>query len=147
MINRSVYRVVALLLLIAAFPVTSTPVIAQTTSIRSLAVNPVTNRIYAMLDNSVVVIDGTSNAVITTLSIPNAGAIAVNTSTNRIYVLRAGSTGGTLVSVIDGGSNTILTTFQVVAGPGGLPLSVAVTPATNRVYVMYQSDDRNPGVG
>jgi len=141
MINRSICRVVALLLLIAAFPVTSPPAIAQTTnaSIGGLAVNPVTNRVYAELDNSVVVIDGTSNSVIATLSTPNVGAVAVNPATNRIYVLREGSAGGSLISVIDGATNTILTTVQVAGGPVGGPHGLAVNPTTNRVYVAHST--------
>ena len=60
--------------------------------------------------------------------------MAVNPSTNRIYVANAGSDS---VSVIDGASNTVAATVAV----GSNPLGVAVNPNTNRIYVANSRDD------
>jgi len=55
--------------------------------------------------------------------------IAVNTNTNRIYVLNGGSN---TVSVIDGATHSVMATV----GVGYRPFwQVAVNPATNQVYV------------
>ena len=60
--------------------------------------------------------------------------IAVNPSTNRIYVANFGE--GT-VSVIDGASNTVLATIKVGKNPDG----IAVNPSTNRIYVANQDSN------
>ncbi|MGD0766168.1 MAG: YncE family protein, partial [Dehalococcoidia bacterium] len=57
--------------------------------------------------------------------------VAVNPSTNRIYVANYNSNN---VSVIDGAGNTVVATVAVVAGGNG-PEGVAVNPNTNRIYV------------
>jgi YVTN family beta-propeller protein len=96
---------------------------------RSIAVNPSTNRIYVanIFDNTVSVIDGTTNTVIATVDVGNSPTdVAVNPSTNRIYVTSAGA-----VSVIDGTTNEVIDTVDV----GGSPIDVAVNPDTNRIYV------------
>ena len=54
--------------------------------------------------------------------------MAVNPSTNRIYVANEGNDN---VSVIDGASNAVVATVPV----GSYPLGVAVNPSTNRIYV------------
>jgi YVTN family beta-propeller protein len=54
--------------------------------------------------------------------------VAVNSSTNRIYVTNAF---GNNVSVIDGATNTVVATVPV----GTTPYQVDVNPSTNRIYV------------
>jgi YVTN family beta-propeller protein len=54
--------------------------------------------------------------------------VAVNSSTNRIYVTNAM---GNNVSVIDGATNTVVATVAV----GNTPYQVDVNPSTNRIYV------------
>ncbi len=57
-----------------------------------LAVNPTTTRIYALSYNnqSVTVIDGTTNNVVATVPVEwGVNSIAVNPTTNRIYVTRS----------------------------------------------------------
>jgi YVTN family beta-propeller protein len=54
--------------------------------------------------------------------------VAVNSSTNRIYVTNAMSNN---VSVIDGATNTVVATVPV----GNSPYQVDVNPSTNRIYV------------
>ena len=67
-------------------------------------------------------------SVIATLSVASeARGIAVNTSTNHVYVA---DNGANQVSVIDGGTNTeILPRISVGAAPNDL----AANPATNRI--------------
>ena len=71
-------------------------------------------------------------AVVTTLTLEPDGsrpvALAVNPSTERIYVANAGSDN---VSVIDSASSTVITTIAV----GHSPRGIAVDPGVNRVYV------------
>lgn len=70
-------------------------------------------------------------------TIPLAGSpvgVAVNPSTERIYVANASADS---VSVIDGVTGTIITTTSV----GALPLAIAVNPNTERVYVANGSGD------
>jgi YVTN family beta-propeller protein len=94
-----------------------------------IAINPVTNRIYIAneFDNTVTVINGSTNATTTvpvgTLPI----AAAVNSVTNKIYVVN--QTDET-VTVIDGTSNT---TTTVPSGPQ--PEDIAVNTVTNKIYV------------
>jgi YVTN family beta-propeller protein len=92
---------------------------------RAIAVNAVTNRIYAAFEGEVVVIDGATNAM-TFIPTVTAVALAVNPSTNRIYV--AGAQGA--LAVIDGASHAV-TTLAIPSGATAL----GVNPATNRVYV------------
>jgi YVTN family beta-propeller protein len=54
--------------------------------------------------------------------------VAVNSTTNRIYVTNATSS---TVSVIDGATNTVVATVPV----GNTPYQVDVNPSTNRIYV------------
>jgi YVTN family beta-propeller protein len=96
----------------------------------ALAVNPVTNRIYVAnsLDDTVTVIDGASNTILTTVTagaLPSA--IAVNTVTNKIYV--ANTTSNT-VTVING-----LTNQAVNVNVGHGPVALAVNQVTNKIYV------------
>jgi|GEM_PF-1950610 len=71
-------------------------------------------------------------AVVTTLTLEPDGsqpvALAVNSSTGRIYVANAGSDN---VSVVDGASSTVIATIPV----GPTPRGVAIDASANRVYV------------
>ena len=84
------------------------------------------------------VIDGASNTVIATVTVESQPyAAAVNSATNRIYVLNSCGTDlscstfrGT-VSVIDGVSNTV----RGHRSRRGLPPSPVVNTVTNQIYV------------
>jgi YVTN family beta-propeller protein len=71
-------------------------------------------------------------AAVTTLALDPADsrpvALAVNSSTNRVYVANAGSDN---VSVIDGASSAVIATIAVGSSPRG----IAVDAEANRVYV------------
>ena len=102
-----------------------------------IAVNPVTNRIYAVsyADGTVTVIDGASNASVATLSVGSPGAIAVNPVTNMIYVA---DTAGNGLTVIDGATN-VATPNPILVGT--TPIAVAVNPVTNMIYVANQTSN------
>ena len=96
----------------------------------SVAINPVTNRIYALSEsspNAISVINGT-NHTFTSLNPPAAGTgrvIAVNPVTNMIYAAFSGS-----LVVIDGQSNAM----TVIPAAGG-PVAIGINVFTNMVYV------------
>jgi DNA-binding beta-propeller fold protein YncE len=84
--------------------------------------------VYIVLAASIAVLDGTTNAAISTIPINfSPRAIAVNPVTNRIYVTHSDGPG---LAVIDGATNAVVTDISAV---GGI-LDVAVNPTTNRVY-------------
>jgi YVTN family beta-propeller protein len=59
--------------------------------------------------------------------------VAVNSTTNRVYVADYAYTPQNAVSVIDGSTNTLLTTISM--GDNPFPSGVAVDEQTNSVYV------------
>jgi len=77
--------------------------------------------------SDVTVIDGSSNITATVTAGTTPIAVAVNPTTNKIYVA---NNGGANVTVIDGSNNT---TATVAAGTN--PIAVAVDPMTNKIYV------------
>ncbi|MEI5873597.1 YncE family protein [Bacillus paranthracis] len=108
-----------------------------------ITVNPVTNRIYAsnfkigVEQGSVIVIDGSSNAVIETIPVQLSSGIAVNSITNRIYAIRLDGP----ILVIDGFTNTVISSIR---GASEARFEIAVNPFhpfTNRVYVQGRTDD------
>jgi YVTN family beta-propeller protein len=93
---------------------------------------------------TVSVINETSDTVLTTIPIcgpctpgqfgTGLGGIAVNPTTNRVYVTNEG---GNSVSVINGTSNTVLSTFTV----GAVPRFLDVNPTNGNVYVSNWVED------
>lgn len=120
----------------------------------ALAVNESTNKIYVANSGGTVVIDGATNA--TTLVVdPNAkgggggglafpsgfpAGLAVNSSTNKIYVANAGGN----VTVIDGATNSTTTVTDPNA-KGMVPTALAVNPVTNKIYVVNTTPNPGPG--
>lgn len=98
----------------------------------AVAVNPATNRIYALTEDSrgpIVVIDGDSNAPTFLAPAGHAvgpRALAVNAHTNRIYAGFADE-----VIVVDGATNAM--TFIPTAGP---VVAIAVNATANRIYAL-----------
>lgn len=106
---------------------------------RDLAVNSVTNRVYALGFLRTYVIDGNTNAVLANLE-SDGGEVAVNTATNRVYIADR-LTDASVVHVLDGANNTWLTAINV-GNAGSLGYThLAINPATNRVYVAYTGDN------
>src|SRR4029077_6117819 len=91
-------------------------------------------------DQSISVIDTSTNTVIDTVHLaPNdVQGIAVSTDGSRVYA--AGGENG-MVSVIDTATDTVIATIPV----GRAPRSVAVNPAGTRVYVGNSTDNDHGG--
>lgn len=110
-----------------------------------VAVDATTNRIYVANSgsNSITVIEGNTNSVVTTITDPNAVApvaVAVNPATNTIYVANSQSNN---VTVIDGETGSVTTTIPV----GTSPVWVAVDSRTNFIYVANSGNSQagDPG--
>jgi YVTN family beta-propeller protein len=103
-----------------------------------IAVNPATNKIYVGNNNgssvaSVVTLIYGSNLATTNITVgKGVGALAVNSTTNRIYAINGLDN---TVSVINGDTNG---TSTVATGAG--PIAMAVNPKTNKVYVVNYYD-------
>jgi len=104
---------------------TVTTTVTAGTNPRSVAVNPVTNKIYVanFFSANVTVIDGATNATATVAAGTLPDSVAVNPVTNKVYVANFNSAN---VTVIDGATNT---TTTVASGPR----SVAVNPVTEKI--------------
>jgi YVTN family beta-propeller protein len=109
---------------------------------RAIAVNTVTNKVYAAFTGEVMVMDGASHAMTFIPSGhangPGPVAIAVNERSNKIYVANAQG----FVTVIDGASNAVTT----VPIPQNAK-AIAVHAATNKVYVVAGSVTVIDGAG
>jgi YVTN family beta-propeller protein len=126
----------------------------------AVAVNQATNKVYVANggnyttnNGNVTVIDGATNSIITVTD-PNAlalggtdsrgFAVAVDSTTNKIYVVNEGSHN---VTVIDGANNSTVTVADLNALA---PVAVVVDSATNTIYVanggcLFLSGCSNPG--
>lgn len=95
----------------------------------AIAVNPLTNRIYATnyAGNSLVVRNGANNSEVQFPIGPGPAAVAVNTASNKIYV--ANFLGGN-VAVVDGATNA---TSSIAVGSN--PIALAVNNVTGKIYV------------
>lgn len=99
-------------------------------------VNSTTGTIYVTGGDSVGVWDSNWNRVTTITVGSTAVGIAVNATSNKIYVANSGSNN---ISVIDGTSNSVVAT---IADPNAAaPVAVAVNPTTNTIYVANLHSD------
>src|SRR5207302_879589 len=86
--------------------------------IRGLGANQVTGRVYVSVNETVVTVDGNTNAKIGALAVGvDVGQIAINRKANKVYVANTGAdrvNGGYLnrVAVIDGVANSVERTFS-----------------------------------
>jgi len=98
----------------------------------ALAANPATGKLYIPCYNAgaVDVIDETSNQL-TSIPLPAAVYLAVNSATNQIFVITQNAS-PQVIKVIDGGTNQITGSFSTLYGLNG----ITVNPATNKVYVI-----------
>jgi YVTN family beta-propeller protein len=87
-------------------------------------------------DNSVSVINGDTNAVLTVIPVGTGPiGIAVNLGTKRAYVANYGSSN---VSVIDAATNTVVATVPTISAD--TPYGIAVNPNNNMIYVTEEYD-------
>jgi YVTN family beta-propeller protein len=97
----------------------------------SVAVNPITNKVY-VATSGVLVYD----PITTTTSLIGSGTdypyvIAVDPTTNTIY-----SANGTTLWVINGATNTITATIPLGAGSPFDSVQLLIDPVMNKVYVL-----------
>jgi len=100
-----------------------------------LAVNESTNRVYVTngCSDTVTVVDGGSAQVVASLTFSGgAGGVAIDSTTNRIYIVYQGG-----ITTLDGNNNTVLSTMNIDFGDlGGFgPRELAFNPNTKRLYV------------
>jgi DNA-binding beta-propeller fold protein YncE len=104
-----------------------------------IAVNPETNKVYVgnfgrgPAAPSLMVVNGASNVVTSTLQVGDVGWTAINPVTNKAYVIRYGN--GDEVSIVhdEGYVNTAATRSYV-------PISIAVNPYNSILYIVHSND-------
>jgi YVTN family beta-propeller protein len=114
----------------AKFTETNTSFVGHAVLGESVAINQNTGNVYVTdwHDGTVTALDGGGN-VLATFSLGGSPVgLAVNATTNRIYVGN-----GSSISVVDGATNTVVST---ISDPNVLPGALAVNPATNMIYAV-----------
>jgi DNA-binding beta-propeller fold protein YncE len=118
-----------------------------------VAVNYITDRIYVavpsntLAPDSLAVINGQTNEVVDTVTLPgNTGyAVAVDSVRNRVYVggcyPNAGGTNVCEVTSINGTTNKVIGTVLITNTPGFGIEGVAVDQATGTTYISNASDN------
>jgi DNA-binding beta-propeller fold protein YncE len=107
-----------------------------------VAVNPVTNRVYAV-GYRTYVIDGNTNAVLGNFDV-DGEEIAVNSATNRVYISERSDypyTAPSVIHVLNGANNTWLPNITVGSASTFEYVHLAANPTTNRVYIAYTGDN------
>ncbi|MGY1423738.1 YncE family protein [Bacillus cereus] len=104
-----------------------------------ISIHPLTNRAYVSntLSNDISVIDGITNTVIATITLPlsaQSTSLGINPITNRLYSV---NTGLSNVSVIDTTTNTIIATIPVAPFGGGTDKGIYVDSTLNRIYISF----------
>jgi YVTN family beta-propeller protein len=124
----------------------SIPITSGSVTPTTLALNPVTHRVYGIDPGGlgVFVVDEISGAQTTiTLANPGSGnyvstnSIAIDTASNRIYAVywispMSGAPGAYYFAAIDGNTNALLTTLTL---PANCPRNMAVNKVTHAIYV------------
>jgi DNA-binding beta-propeller fold protein YncE len=95
----------------------------------TVAVNPLSQRVYVGGDQKLYVINGQTGVIIDSVAVTEGiFSLAVNSNTDRIY---AAASLEPKILVFDGTDNSFVTSVPVT----GLPRGITVDPSTNRVYV------------
>jgi DNA-binding beta-propeller fold protein YncE len=125
---------------------TTVPNSSTTSTVRSLAVDQVTNMIYVPNDNTVMAIDGATNATAIVSAPGSPIALAANTTTNKVYApfytdvgecspaVKLGSYTSGCLGVMDGLTNALVG-VSILEPPSPVANDVAVDKATNTIYV------------
>ncbi|MEV0946119.1 YncE family protein, partial [Rhodococcus sp. NPDC049939] len=130
-------------LMLTAAPATQADTVTTTVDVGAyptgVAITPDGTRAYVtnLFDNTVSVIDTTTNTVTDTIDLGRHRAyeVAITPDGTRAYVTNHGEYGK--VSVIDTATNTVTDTVDV----GDSPYGVAITPDGTRAYVANEGDD------
>lgn len=103
----------------------------------NIGLNQNTGTLYVIScdDNTISIINGTTNKVIGEISVGNIHqAIAVNYANNVVYVTNSENN---TISVINGTTNKVIDTIKV----GNYPVGIDVNPNTDMIYVVNQGSD------
>ena len=96
----------------------------------NIDMSPATGDIYVAGGTTVRILDSTRKLIAEVTVGSDPVGVAVNATTNKIYVANSGSND---VSVIDGASNSVVAT---ITDPNAVaPVAIAVNPTTNTIYV------------
>jgi len=118
----------------------SVPLPQSSTPCRDVAVNPVTNRVYAV-GWRVYAVDLGSNTVVHNLN-QHGTEVAVNPSTNRVYITDwVYWPSSYAVRVLDGATGAWLPDIPLGATSRFEEVHLAVNPRANRVYITFGLDD------
>jgi DNA-binding beta-propeller fold protein YncE len=99
-------------------------------SVHDLAVNSLTNRLYAAAGERVLVIDGATDTIAAEIPVSDdAGLVVVDELSDRIYVA-----GSRSVQVIDGRFHAVIDSVPMPEDE--TPASIAVDPHRGRLYVV-----------
>jgi YVTN family beta-propeller protein len=134
---------------LAAGAQTITTQLSFTEPVQGVAVNPLTNQIFAVVtlgagtSDALVVINGKTNAVTATIPIPNGAYVpAVDILTDRVFVATCTYRPVSCsVTVVDGFRDTVVTSIPVTTTSGDGLLGITANPLTGKVYVSNASDD------
>ncbi|MBB6145709.1 DNA-binding beta-propeller fold protein YncE [Silvibacterium bohemicum] len=125
--------------------------IAFPSGAQGVAVNPITNTVYAVAPNNgaatdnLGVINGSTDTLAQTVSVPSGSLfVAVDYLANRVYVAGCNTNlnpSPCTVTVIDGKSNKTLSTIPVTTTPGFGLTGIVANPLDGKVYVANGSDN------
>lgn len=103
------------------------------------AVNPRNNRLYgaAISGSGVEVIDGNTEAVLSTLPVSSPGPVAVNPTRDRVYVVD-NSASPPMLRVFDGSTNALLGSMPLSAGDSSA--TMAVNSNTSTIYLLISNN-------
>ncbi len=106
---------------------------------RGLVWNPTNNKVYAAGHDSITIINGATNNIITTVPrgiTDETGAMVWNSINNKVYVVNGTSND---VTVIDGVSNNVIATVPV----GDWPRWLVYNSFDNKIYVGNDGEGEN----
>ncbi|ABF41908.1 40-residue YVTN beta-propeller repeat protein [Candidatus Koribacter versatilis Ellin345] len=106
------------------------PAVGTEISLRGVAVNPKTSKVYAVntVNGTVTVVDAVTRIAKTVKVGAGPEALDINPQTNKIYVANTGSAS---ISVIDGNTDSATATIPV----GNFPYRIAANPASDKIYI------------
>ena len=123
--------------------------IALTGTATGAAINPATDRFYAITSGKLIyVINTTSNAVVTTITLPQVPlAVAVNPATGNYYVSYNDVGDVTHLEIYNGSTNALIADLTSTTYPEiGSAISIVANPLANTVYVGTDSGQASNGI-
>ena len=100
-----------------------------------LAFDPVNEEVYVTsLGGTVSAIRDSTNRVVASITVPQPGPAAVDTSTDSIYISEDSLPD---VAIVNGSTNQVVRTLDV----GGVPSGIAFDPSNGYLYVANSGDD------